>query len=115
MATNTIPTPDAGTTWTRADITKYIVDNINGLNDAVDAGSTIEGDADDIFVGNNEGTASKLAVLDGELVIGGASGVTTLAAPKSGTMVLISRDGVVGWENVDYRELAIQLLPLVVA
>ena len=113
MAFTTIPTPDAGTTWTRDDIVKYIVDNLNSLNDSIEAGSTLEGDASDIFVGNNEGTASKLAVADEALIIGGPSGVTTLAGPKSGMMVLMSRDGVVQWENVDYGELAKRLLPLV--
>ena len=90
-----------------------IVDNINGLNDAIDAGSALDGDASDIFVGNNEGTASKLTVADDALIIGGSSGVTTLAGPKSGMMVLMSRDGVVQWETVDYGELAKRLLPLV--
>lgn len=111
MAWTVPPVLTAGTEWDYADFQTYVLDNLQAIYDQVTSeGFGLSGDANDVFVGSSDNTAVALELGDGDLLIGGSSGVEVLDAAGRGVFVLQCNGGTVSWVEPDWAALFEEVL-----
>ena len=90
MAYTTPVVPASGDTWGLDEFNLYVVDNITALHALlVSNAAALEVDASHIVIGSSDNSLTGLEVGTGYLVVGSASGVTTLAPGSEGQVVTI--------------------------